>query len=105
MITGPVVYLLHFSRPISDKHTCQHYIGWCGHLPSRIEAHLHGRGARLTQVAKERGISFEIAAIWPGDRSYERKLKNKKSAPRFCPICRKAHDPNQLVMDLEDDLL
>jgi len=52
------------------------------------------------QVARERGISFQIAAIWPGDRSYERQLKNKKSAPRFCPICRKAHDPNQFVMDI-----
>ena len=103
---GGYVYLLHFSRPISPKHTTQHYIGWAFHMPSRIQQHLAGRGARLTQVAKERGISFEIAAIWPGDCSYERKLKNKKSAPRFCPICKRTHDPRQLTLDLaEEDLL
>jgi len=105
MITGPVVYLLHFSRPISEKHTARHYIGWAYHLGSRIQQHLHGRGARLTQVALERGITFEIAAIWPGDRTYERKLKNQKRGPKLCPLCRRAHDPRQQVMDLEEDLL
>ena len=43
------VYLLHFDRPISEKHTAQHYIGWAYHLGSRIDQHLKGRGARLTQ--------------------------------------------------------
>lgn len=103
---GGVVYLLHFERPISEQHTAQHYLGWAYHLGSRIEAHLHGRGARLTQVAKARGITFEIAAVWPGDRTYERKLKNQKHAPRLCPICRRAFDPRQLTLDLEsEDLL
>jgi len=100
---GGVVYLLHFSKPISPNHTTQHYIGWAYHLGSRIDQHLKGRGARLTQVAKERGITFEIAAIWPGDRSYERKLKNKKMGARLCPMCKRAHDPRQLTLDLEDE--
>jgi hypothetical protein len=52
------VYLLHFDRPISDKHTAQHYTGWTKYLPARALAHLRGRGARLTQVACERGIGF-----------------------------------------------
>ncbi len=106
MIAGPVVYLLHFERPISERDTAQHYIGYAFHLPSRIDQHLHGRGARLTQVAKERGIPFVVAAVWPGDRSYERKLKNQKCGPKLCPICRRAHDPRQLSLDLaEEDLL
>src|SRR5689334_487460 len=82
------IYLLHFDRPISDKHTAQHYTGWTTYLPGRALAHLRGRGARLTQVALERGIGFCIARTWPGDRDFERRLKNRKEGPRLCPICR-----------------
>jgi hypothetical protein len=99
------VYLLHFERPISAGHTAQHYLGWSKYLPARAIAHLRGRGARMTQVAAERNIGFVIARTWPGDRSFERKLKNRKEAPRLCPICRRAHDPRQLVMELQEDLL
>jgi predicted GIY-YIG superfamily endonuclease len=100
-----VVYLLHFSQPISPNHTAQHYIGWAYHLGSRIQQHLKGKGARLTRVAVERGISFEIAATFPGDRNYERLLKNRKNARKLCPICCKALGA-QLPLDLpEEDLL
>ena len=91
------VYVLHFDRPISDRHTAQHYIGWAYRLDSRMRQHIKGRGARLTQVANERGINFVIAASWPGNRRYERTLKNKKHASRMCPICRKAHDLKQRI--------
>jgi hypothetical protein len=46
-----------------------------------------------------------LAASWPGDRSFERKLKNRRHARKFCPICKAAHDPRQLVMNLDEDLL
>lgn len=95
-----MVYLLHFDRPISESHTCQHYIGWTMHLPSRAMAHMQGRGARLTQVAKQRGIGFVIAATWPGDRNLERRMKNRKNAPRYCPICLGQHAVEHL-----DDLI
>ena len=88
-LRGGVVYLLHFNAPISDKHTAQHYLGWCYDLPSRVNLHLQGRGARLTQVARERGIGFVIANTWPGNRAFERRLKRRKNAPRYCPICRR----------------
>lgn len=81
------VYLLHFDRPISDHHTTQHYLGWARHLPSRIAKHANGSGARLTQVARERGIGFTVARTWPGDRNFERTLKRRKYGPRICPIC------------------
>lgn len=97
------VYLLHFDRPISDKHTTQHYIGWAKHLPSRALAHMRGQGARLTQVAVERGIGFVIAQTWSGDRNFERQLKNRKNAPRFCPICKAHHTLEQL--GLAEDLI
>jgi hypothetical protein len=98
------VYLLHLDAPLSDRHTARHYLGFCYHIPSRMAKHSAGTGARFMQVAKERGIGFQIARIWPGDRSFERQLKNQKNAPKLCPICRRAH-PNQLMMDLEGDLL
>ena len=106
--SGGYVYLLHFERPISENHTAQHYLGWAYHLSSRMQQHLTGRGARLTQVARERGIGFVIAEVWPGTRAYERKLKNRKMGARLCPICRAAAKTrNQLPLDLDplDDLL
>lgn len=55
----------------------------------RLYAHLYGRGARLTQVAHERGIGFTVVRVWEDvDRKFERQLKNRKSSPRLCPICR-----------------
>ena len=99
------VYILHLDRPLSERHAARHYIGWCYRLDSRMNQHLKGRGSRFMQVARERGIGFTLAAAFPGDRNFERKLKNRKEAPRLCPICRKAHDPRLLVMELEVDLL
>ena len=85
-----LVYLLHFSEPISPDHTCQHYLGYTKSLKKRIAEHETGSGARLVQVALERGISFVVARTWSnGTRALERKLKNQKMGPRLCPICNK----------------
>ena len=83
------VYLLHFDSPISPGvHTCQQYIGFATDLNRRLEEHAAGRGARLTEVAKERGIRFQVARVWPDEtREFERELKNQKNGPRLCPIC------------------
>ena len=83
-------YLLHFDRPISDRHTCQHYLGYTSRrLGLRISEHKQGlrRAARLTQVAKERGISFTVVRTWKGTRQDERRLKNQKSGNDLCPLC------------------
>ncbi len=84
-----VVYLLHFEAPIAPgRHTAQHYIGFSTDLLPRVWAHMHGHsGARLPQVAAERGIGFVVARTWQGDRNLERRLKNRHEAPRLCPIC------------------
>lgn len=85
---GPgVVYLLHFSRPISSAHTTQHYIGWAQRLESRLAHHQAGTGARLTAVAVARGITWEVARTWEGDRTLERRLKRRHEGPRLCPLC------------------
>jgi len=82
------VYILHFDAPISDRHTTQHYIGWASDLEARIELHRKGRGARLTQVAAQRGIAFSVVATFPGTRADERRLKNQKATTALCPICK-----------------
>lgn len=81
------VYMLHFDRPISPDHTAQHYIGSTDHLNQRLREHREGKGARLTQVANERGIGYQVVRIWRGGRGYERYLKSKKCGPRMCPVC------------------
>jgi predicted GIY-YIG superfamily endonuclease len=81
------VYLLHFDRPISDRHTCQHYIGWSADLPARLALHRAGTGSRLCQVAKERGIGFRLVRTWSGDRSLERTLKNRHNSKKLCYCC------------------
>lgn len=81
------VYLLHFEQPIAKGHPCQHYLGWTKDLAARIQAHRLGNGARLTAVAKERGIGFQVARVWRGSRVFERKLKNRKNGRCLCSVC------------------
>jgi len=89
------VYLLHFDRPVAPGFPCRHYLGFADGgaeaVERRVERHKRGNGARLVAVARERGIGFVVARIWPdGDRNFERRLKRQKSGPKLCPICRAA---------------
>lgn len=80
------VYLLHFDKPY--KHA-RHYIGYADRLKARLQHHEQGTGARLMQVLKENGITWQLARVWKKqDRHFERSLKNKKCTPKLCPICR-----------------
>ena len=81
------VYLLHFHERINPIHPAQHYLGSTNDLDRRIWEHRQGLGARLCQVAKERGIGFIVAEVWFGGRRLERQLKRQKNSPKFCPIC------------------
>ena len=80
------VYLLHFERPL---HHARHYMGWASNLGQRLQQHSSGRGARLMEVITELGIRWRLARIWKGTRELERQLKNRKEAPRLCPICKR----------------
>jgi predicted GIY-YIG superfamily endonuclease len=96
-------YLLHFAAPICPSHPCRHYLGWSDDLERRIAEHRAGQGARLTAVAKERGITFTVVRIWTGaTRSDERRLKNRKSGPKLCPICGRHHEQMDLLLDTID---
>jgi predicted GIY-YIG superfamily endonuclease len=77
-------YLLHFEP--SYKHA-GHYLGWSPEVQARVNAHLHGKGARLTEVAHNAGITLILVCVWEeASRKTERKLKNRHSR-RLCPIC------------------
>ena len=43
--------------------------------------------ARFTQVANERGISFVLAASFPGDRTFERRLNTDKVQNGWAEFC------------------
>lgn len=84
MTTG--IYLIHFDP--AYKHA-KHYLGYADDIEPRIYAHLLGRGARLTQVARDAGITLILVRIWEGgDRTMERKFKNRSHVPMLCPICK-----------------
>jgi predicted GIY-YIG superfamily endonuclease len=78
------IYLLHLNTPL--RHA-KHYVGLADDLHARLERHANGQGARMLAVCRERGISWDLARTWEGDRSLERRLKNRKDAPQICPIC------------------
>ncbi len=84
-----MVYLLHLNTPLGHA---KHYLGFATNLKARLTHHEKGTGARLLQVAMERGITWSLVRTWTGDegtRTYERRLKRRKNSPKLCPICRK----------------
>ena len=106
------VYLLHFDTPLAHA---RHYLGWtAGDVEDRLEEHRTtmwsrlpepqvnaegkrytgiktGNGANLMGAVNAAGITWQLAQTWRGTRNTERRLKNRKHASRFCPICKKEH--------------
>lgn len=92
------VYLLHIEPAI---HHARHYTGYCddNRLDTRIAEHEAGQGARLCEVARERGCELVLVRVWQGqDRKFERALKDRKNTPRYCPLC----NPELYEMELPD---
>ena len=91
------VYLLHFLEPIGNpanpRAMAQHYIGWGLEAADRIAEQTAGAGAAIVRYVQAQGIGFVVAATWPGIRSLEQQLKNRKHASRFCPVCRREVTP------------
>ena len=93
------VYLLHLQEPMSRGVSpagkplqAAHYIGFTekDELAGRMAEHMAGRGSHMLAAAVQRNIAWQIARIWKGPRatrSFERQLKNRKHAPKLCPIC------------------
>jgi hypothetical protein len=92
-----LLYLLCFRERLgTDKHSIKHYLGFTWDLDARLEKHRAGRGARITEVLKERGIGWDVAAVWPGNRGVENQLK-LHSATRICPRCTPGAQTPRLV--------
>ncbi len=95
-LTGDV-YVLHFDAPIGNQDNplamAQHYTGWAENWTSRVTGHASGHSdakimAYTVGIAK---IGFRVAQVFSGvDRNFERSLKRKGSARRYCAICRGA---------------
>jgi predicted GIY-YIG superfamily endonuclease len=77
------IYLLHFDEPFGHA---RHYLGWASNLDGRLWHHANGTGANLLRHVRRAGISWRLAATWPGTRNDERRMKNHGHARR-CPIC------------------
>jgi hypothetical protein len=87
MTAQGTVYLLHFRSPY--RHA-RHYQYCAGDVAIRVAAHQTGQGARLLAVVSQAGIGVDLVRTWPGDRSFERRLKRRHNSPRLCPVCRPA---------------
>lgn len=79
------VYLLHFAKPY--KHA-RHYVGYTDNLSRRLSEHKRGKSARLMEVIKQAGITFECVRTWNEDRVFERRIKTGyHDVPKLCPLC------------------
>jgi hypothetical protein len=77
-------------NPATPHGTASHYIGWGADLAHRIGIQEAGnwRAARIMQAVRGQGITFTVAQTWPNTgRDFERALKARKHASRFCPRC------------------
>jgi hypothetical protein len=84
-----LVYLVHL---VPAYRHARHYLGFAERsgLPNRLREHATSdhQGARLLRVALAAGGDFELTRMWLGTRKLERRLKQRKAAPRLlCPAC------------------
>ncbi len=78
-------YLIHLDVKMSHA---QHYIGYADSVAKRVKKHGTSEGARMLQVARQRGITFQHVRSWWGKgRDFERQLKNRKKSRLLCPLC------------------
>jgi hypothetical protein len=92
-----LVYLIHLHRPYipypgAPPGSCaSHYTGRVFGGPrallKRLKEHGTPRGSPLLLAAREAGITWELARLWPGGSLRERQLKRQGSARRYCPSC------------------
>lgn len=87
-----LVYLLHVDGGLRNgPRVAGHYIGYSEDrrsLEQRLAHHRSGNGARIVRAYNEAGLEWTLARVWEGaSRTFERELKNRHEAPRFCPCC------------------
>lgn len=81
-----LVYILHLERPLCHA---KHYVGSTSQaLIKRLEQHRRNQGALFLQRCNEQGIGYQVVRVIYGTRALERRLKDNKCVPQYCPICR-----------------
>lgn len=93
-------YILHFETAIGNSvgnmGSANHYCGYSENLRKRYLEHLGGastNGARLTEVANERGTRYFMATAFQTETAqdayaYEQYFKNSSKNPRrHCTLC------------------
>lgn len=80
------IYLLHFTAPVGHA---RHYLGSTVCVETRLAEHRSMQGARLTQVAVQRGANLLLVRTWAGGRKKERAIKEayKHAFTHLCPLC------------------
>lgn len=80
------LYLLHIEP--AYRHA-RHYLGFTTlDTEERITRHIKGHGSPLVKAALAAGCEITLAKTWPNaDRNFERRLKNRGSSTRYCPLC------------------
>jgi predicted GIY-YIG superfamily endonuclease len=86
-----LIYLLHFNTPI---HHAGHYLGSTNNIQQRLADHATGNAARITEVAAQRDLDWQLAKVWQPTprltlRSTERLIKQRHNGSVFCPLCHK----------------
>ena len=86
------LYLLHLEP--SYKHA-RHYLGYAEgtDVTRRVNEHLAcgAKASPLIKAALQAGSRVIIARTWTDEtatRTRERQLKNTRSVPDYCPLCR-----------------
>lgn len=103
------IYVLRLYEKLARKDGgARYYLGYSAdeYPINRLNAHRKGQGARFTQVARERGILWDIVLIIPGDRELERQIKNRGSIRRFLTtfMKRQGYVPKWLTDDLDGSI-
>lgn len=83
--TQGYVYLLHFEKPFGHA---RHYVGWAKDLEARLSHHGTRDGANLMWHVHQAGISWELARVWEGGKTLERRFHNDGGKARKCPVCK-----------------
>jgi predicted GIY-YIG superfamily endonuclease len=79
------VYIIHITPPY---HHAKHYVGYTDVEERRFKRHKAGQGSRLLRAAVGAGHEIAVVHEYHGkDRNFERWLKNKGGASRYCPVC------------------
>lgn len=82
-----MIYILQFNQPLGNpanpKGMARFYVGWCEkrRFDERMQEHLTGNGAKITQWAVSQGIGWTVVLTMPGDRGVERWIKDYGNTP------------------------